>query len=92
VPTRGIGAVLGEDTAAKSACTSGAWTGTLSIVLEGEIGCRSDDGEVVLGPGVRILHELPEFAEPAEKYGLTYRTPDWLDDVVRRYGLKPPTH
>jgi quercetin dioxygenase-like cupin family protein len=117
-----------------------------SIVLEGEIGFRSDDSEVVLGPGgyitkprlqmhamwnagsrpgrivevitpggfenyfrelsellvspatdpagqgVRSLHELPEFAELAERYGLTYGTPDWLDDVVQRYGLKPPTH
>ena len=117
-----------------------------SIVLEGEIGFRSDDSEVVLGPGgyitkprlqmhamwnagsrpgrivevitpggfenyfrelsellvspatdpagqeARILRELPEFAELAEKYGLTYGTPDWLDDVVHRYGLKPPTH
>src|SRR4051812_19906001 len=117
-----------------------------SIVLEGEIGFRSDDSEVVLGPGgyitkprgqmhamwnagsrpgriievitpggfenyfrelsellvspatdpagqgVRDLHELSEFAELAEKYGLTYGTPDWLDDVVDRYGLKPPRH
>jgi quercetin dioxygenase-like cupin family protein len=38
------------------------------------------------------LHETPEFAELAAKYGLTYGTPDWLDDVVARYGLTPPTH
>lgn len=119
-----------------------------SIVLAGEIGFRSDDNEVVLGPGgyitkprgqmhamwnasdapgrivevitpggfefyfrelgellvshtggpadkdrgVRTWHELPEFTELAAKYGLTYGTPDWLDDVVRRYGLKPPSH
>jgi quercetin dioxygenase-like cupin family protein len=117
-----------------------------SLVLEGEIGFRSDDSEVVLGPGgyitkprgqmhamwnagsrpgrivevitpggfesyfrelgellvahsgdapgqdARPLHELPEFGELAEKYGLTYGTPDWMDDVVRRYGLKSPTH
>jgi quercetin dioxygenase-like cupin family protein len=115
-----------------------------SVVLEGEIGFRSDDSEVVLGPGGYItkprgqmhamwnaggrpgriveiitpgsfesyfrelgellaahasdppgqgtLHELPEFAELAEKYGLTYGSPEWLDDVVRRYGLNPPSH
>lgn len=33
-----------------------------------------------------------EFTELAENYGLTYGTPDWLDDVVRRYGLSPATH
>jgi quercetin dioxygenase-like cupin family protein len=38
------------------------------------------------------LHETPEFAELATKYGLTYDHPDWLDDVVARYGLTPPTH
>lgn len=117
-----------------------------SLVLEGEIGFRSDDSEVVLGrggyitkprgqmhamwnadsrpgrivevitpggfenyfrelsellvshstgpagQGAETLHELPEFTELADKYGLTYGTPDWLDDVVRRYGLKRPTH
>ncbi len=39
-----------------------------------------------------MLHESPEFAELAKKYGLTYGMPDWLDDVVRRYGLERPTH
>jgi len=117
-----------------------------SIVLEGEIGFRSEDREVVLGPGGYItkprgqmhamwnagsrvgrivevitpggfenyfrelgellvahssdsvaqgapaLHELPEFVELADKYGLTYGTPEWLGDVVLRYGLRPPTH
>ncbi|BBU22654.1 cupin domain-containing protein [Mycobacterium xenopi] len=114
-----------------------------SIVLAGEIGFRSDDSEVVLGPGGYItkprgqmhamwnagsepgrivevitpggfenyfhelsellvshtgdpdaptLHQSPEFAELAQKYGLTYGTPEWLDDVVHRYGLKPPSH
>ncbi|MEV5838789.1 cupin domain-containing protein [Nocardia sp. NPDC052112] len=115
-----------------------------SIVLEGEIGFRSDDDEVVLEPGGYItkprgqmhamwnagsvpgrivevitpggfetyfrelaellaahdspeadgpaMHESPEFAELAKKYGLTYGSPDWLDGVVTRYGLKPPTH
>ena len=116
-----------------------------SYVLTGEIGFRSDDDEVVLGPGGVItkprgqlhamwnagrepgrilevitpgngfenyfrelgelltsgvsgsrlggpLHESAEFAELAAKYGLTYDTPDWLDDVVRRYGLSPATH
>ena len=116
-----------------------------SYVLAGEIGFRSDDNEVVLGPGGYItkprgqmhamwnagtdpgriievitpgggfenyfrelsellmsgaatakagapLHESVEFVELAKKYGLTYGTPDWLDDVVRRYGLSPATH
>jgi quercetin dioxygenase-like cupin family protein len=114
-----------------------------SIVLAGEIGFRSDDSEVVLGPGGYItkprgrmhamwnagtepgriveiitpggfenyfrelgellvenasnaagkpLHETPEFGELATKYGLTYGTPDWLDGIVARYGLNPPSH
>jgi quercetin dioxygenase-like cupin family protein len=111
-----------------------------SIVIEGEIGFRSDDSEVVLGPGGFItkprgqlhamwnagdkpgriveiitpggfetyfrelgallvehaatpnLHATPEFQELAAKYGLTYGNPDWLDDVVSRYGLRAPTH
>lgn len=112
-----------------------------SIVIEGEIGFRSDDSEVVLGPGGFItkprgqmhamwnagdkpgriveiitpggfetyfrelgellvehaektgnLRLLPEFQELAVKYGLTYGTPDWLGDVVSRYGLHSPTH
>lgn len=116
-----------------------------SYVLAGEIGFRSDDSEVVLGPGGYItkprgqmhamwnagtepgriievitpgngfenyfrelgellmsgeaaskpdtpLHESAEFAELAAKYGLTYGTPEWMDDIVRRYGLSPATH
>ncbi len=100
-----------------------------SIVLAGEIGFRSDDGEVVLRPGGyiskprgqmhavwnagsepgrivevitpggfenyfqelgellvghandpvgKVLHELPEFGQLADKYGLTYGYPDWM--------------
>jgi mannose-6-phosphate isomerase-like protein (cupin superfamily) len=30
------------------------------------------------------------FTALAAKYGLTYGTPDWLDDIVARYGLTPP--
>jgi quercetin dioxygenase-like cupin family protein len=114
-----------------------------SIVLAGEIGFRSDDSEVVLGPGGYItkprgqmhamwnagsepgriievitpggfenyfrelgellvehdqgpagtpLHELPEFGELADKYGLTYGSPEWMDDIAQRYGLNPPSH
>ena len=37
-------------------------------------------------------HELPEFAELADKYGLTYGTPAWMDDIVQRYGLNRPSH
>ena len=114
-----------------------------SIVLAGEIGFRSDDSEVVLGPGGYItkprgqmhamwnagtepgriveiitpggfenyfrelaelllehtsdaagkpLHQTPEFDALAAKYGLTYGTPDWMDDIAQRYGLNPPSH
>lgn len=118
-----------------------------SIVLEGQIGFRSDDAEVVLGPGGYItkprgqmhamwnagtvpgrivevitpggfesyfrelgellaasgaeapaetghtrLHETDAFAMLADKYHITYGNPPWLDDVVARYGLNPPTH
>jgi quercetin dioxygenase-like cupin family protein len=111
-----------------------------SLVVAGEIGFRSDDNEVVLGPGGYItkprgqmhamwnagsepgrivevitpgggfenyfrdlselltsgtgpnLHETPEFAELSSKYGLTYGSPEWMDDIVARYGLTPPSH
>ncbi|WP_327287751.1 cupin domain-containing protein [Streptomyces sp. NBC_01198] len=116
-----------------------------SIVLEGEIGFRSDDSEVVLGAGGYItkprgqmhamwnagdvpgriveiitpggfedyfrqlgellaadkeagssssdsLHGTDEFTALASRFGLTYGDPDWLDDVVKRYSLRPPTH
>lgn len=79
----------------------------------GQIGFRSDDSEVVLGPGGfennfrelgellleraddpagRPLHELPEFGELADEYGLTYGSPEWMDDIAQRYGLNPPSH
>jgi hypothetical protein len=38
------------------------------------------------------LHETDDFAKLAQKYGLTYGNPDWLDDVLARYGLNMPTH
>jgi mannose-6-phosphate isomerase-like protein (cupin superfamily) len=103
-----------------------------SIVTEGEIGFRSGDHEVVLGPGGYItkprgeLHamwnagEVParmiEIITPAgfehffrevvelleagpaalgrgpnlaERYGLQFGEPDWLPDVIARYGLTP---
>ncbi|MFJ5644688.1 cupin domain-containing protein [Streptomyces sp. NPDC093223] len=106
-----------------------------SIVIEGEIGFRSDESETVLGPGgyivkprgqmhamwnagnvtgriieiiipggfERYFRDLGElmaasatdqsaFTELAAKYGLTYGHPKWLDDIVQRYGLNPPTH
>ena len=113
-----------------------------SFVLEGDIGFRSDDSEVVLGPGGYItkprgqmhamwnagdvpgriieiitpggfedyfrqlgellatqqqggtssLHETDAFTALADRFGLTYGSPDWLDDVVARYGLSSPTH
>jgi hypothetical protein len=33
-----------------------------------------------------------DYAELATKYGLTYGRPGWLDEVVERYHLTPPTH
>jgi quercetin dioxygenase-like cupin family protein len=106
-----------------------------SIVLEGQIGFRSDDSEVVLGPGGYIIkprghmhamwnasdsparmvetivpggfegyfRELAELfaanaAEPGalaklgDKYGLTYGPDHWLDDIVKRFRLTPPSH
>lgn len=38
------------------------------------------------------LRESDALAKLAEKYHLTYGNPPWLDDVVARYGLNPPTH
>jgi hypothetical protein len=43
-------------------------------------------------PAGKILHELPEFGELADRYGLTYGNPDWMDDIRQRYRLNPPTH
>jgi mannose-6-phosphate isomerase-like protein (cupin superfamily) len=103
-----------------------------SIVTEGEIGFRSGDREVVLGPGGYItkprgeLHAMwnagqiparmievispagfegffrdlsrllaagspsPDaVAELATGYGLGFGEPDWLPDVITRYGLNP---
>lgn len=52
-----------------------------------------DLGELLAGrPGDADLHASPGFTELAEKYGLTYGTPDWLGDVVARYGLNGPSH
>ena len=104
-----------------------------SIVLEGEIGFRSNDEEVVLGAGGYIVkprgevHAMwnagstparmievitpagfedffrefvdqtdlgpppPGFvSELAERYRLPFEKPDWLPDVIARYGLTPP--
>ena len=105
----------------------------ISIVLEGEIGFRSEDHEVGLGPGGYIIKprnqvhamwnagstparmieiispagfegffrgfadlndagpiNLAEVASLAEQYGLPYAQPDWLNDVMARYGLTAP--
>jgi quercetin dioxygenase-like cupin family protein len=104
-----------------------------SIVLEGEIGFRSGDREVVLGAGGYItkprdeMHAMwnagstparmievispagfedffREFADITDagvpdfgaivalgdRYGLSFGRPDWLPDVIARYGLTPP--
>jgi quercetin dioxygenase-like cupin family protein len=105
----------------------------ISIVLEGEIGFRSEDEEVVLGPGGYIIKprnqvhamwnagqtpaRMIEIISPAgfegffrgfadlndagpidrarvaalaQEFGLPYAEPDWLPDVIERYGLTPP--
>jgi quercetin dioxygenase-like cupin family protein len=41
-------------------------------------------------PAGTALHDTPEFVELAARYGLSYGNPEWLDDVVARYGLTPP--
>ena len=106
-----------------------------SIVLEGEIGFRSNDQEVVLGPGgyivkprnevhamwnaglvparmievitpagfedfFRALTDMTAMGVPdpaavadlAGRYGLPFAEPDWLPDVIARYGLTPRPH
>lgn len=105
----------------------------ISIVLDGEIGFRSEDQEVVLRPGGYIVKprnqvhamwnagsvparmieiispagfegffrgfadlndagpiDLAEVAALASDYGSPYAKPDWLEDVIARYGLTPP--
>ena len=118
-----------------------------SIVLEGQIGFRSDDTEVVLcaggyitkprgqmhamwnagtvpgriievitpggfesyfrelgelladetktaaSPGAQVqLYDTDAFDRLADKYHITYGKPGWLDEVLTRYRLNPPTH
>ena len=103
------------------------------IVLEGEIGFRSEDREAVLAPGGYIVKprgevhamwnagkvparmveiitpagfdkffrelseanarrpvEVPELMEMAGRYELPFAEPDWIGDVIERYGLTPP--
>ena len=106
----------------------------VSIVLEGQIGFRSNDREVVLEPGgyivkprgevhamwnagdaparmievispagfERFFRELTDLtaigrpdpgtvAELAGHYGLPFAEPDWLPEIIARYGLTPPS-
>jgi quercetin dioxygenase-like cupin family protein len=105
----------------------------ISIVLDGQIGFRSEDDEVVLASGGYIVKprgqvhamwnagstparmievitpagferffmeladknetgpvELPVLAELAQRYELPFAEPEWLPDVIARYGLTPP--
>ena len=105
----------------------------ISIVLEGEIGFRSEDQEVVLGAGGYIIKPRNEvhamwnagrtparmieiispagfedffrevtdltvkgapdpaaLAELGDRYGLPFAEPEWLPDVIARYGLTSP--
>jgi hypothetical protein len=43
-------------------------------------------------PVGKVMHELPEFGDLADKYGLTYGAPDWMHDIRQRYGLNLPSH
>ena len=43
-------------------------------------------------PAGKVLHELPEFGELADKYGQTYSAPDWMDDIRQQSGPNPPSH
>lgn len=104
-----------------------------SIVLDGQIGFRSEDQEVVLGAGGYIIKphgqvhamwnagktpaRMIEIISPSgfenffrelsdmtatgafdlskvrllgDRYGLPFAQPDWLEDVIARYGLTPP--
>jgi quercetin dioxygenase-like cupin family protein len=105
----------------------------ISIVLDGQIGFRSEDDEVVLASGGYIVKprgqvhamwnagstparmievitpagferffmeladknetgpvDLPVLAELAQRYELPFAEPEWLPDVIARYGLTPP--
>jgi quercetin dioxygenase-like cupin family protein len=35
--------------------------------------------------------DVPDFLALAESYGLQFGEPDWMPDVIARYGLTPPT-
>ena len=105
----------------------------ISYVLEGSIGFRSEDDEVVLKPGGYIVKprgqvhamwnagrsparmievittagfenffrelsalaaegppDMDEVMGLSDKYHLPFAQPDWLADVIERYGLNPP--
>ncbi len=105
----------------------------ISYVLEGEIGFRSEDQEVVLEAGGYIVKprgqvhamwnaggtparmievitpggfedffrelsalgaggppDMEKLVELAGRYQLPFVEPDWLPDVIKRYGLTPP--
>jgi hypothetical protein len=53
----------------------------------------ASQAEASAGPDAHLrLHESDAFAKLAEKYQLTHGNPSWLEDVVARYRLNPPTH
>lgn len=35
--------------------------------------------------------QLPEIADLAERYGRQFGQPEWLPDLISRYGLSPQT-
>ena len=67
------------------------WAEALPVYKEVRKNCVKSDS-LLLDRWGKPLHELPEFDELAIKYGLTYGAPDWMDGIVARYGLNPPSH
>jgi len=37
------------------------------------------------------LHPRLEVTELADRYGLTFGQPDWLPELISRYGLRAPS-
>ena len=58
-----------------------------------ELGELLADAGQPAGPGASAsLHETDAFTELADKYHITYGNPPWMDDIIARYHLNPPTH
>jgi hypothetical protein len=59
----------------------------------GEVSIVEHPFEVgVLTAAHRHTREDEHSIELADKFGLTYGAPAWMDDIRQRYGLSPPSH